>query len=116
MQELGHVVGLDDLEPGSGPHDLLTATLPTGNRRLPAPVAPDTSPTPVAAPTPAGSGPGGTNPASADPAVATSGPVDDRGPLPGPGVPARVFWLGAPVGEDPVAPRRSGADAGQPPR
>jgi hypothetical protein len=38
MHELGHVLGLDDLDPAAAPHDLLTATLPTGTRRLPDPV------------------------------------------------------------------------------
>jgi hypothetical protein len=33
--ELGHVLGLDDLDPGTQAHDLMTATLGTGTRRLP---------------------------------------------------------------------------------
>ena len=101
------MLGLDDLDPGSAPHDLLTATLPTGTRRLP---------TPVAAPLPADGGPGPTriDPVSAGPAAATSGPTGDRALPPGPGMPARVFWLGVPVGEAPVAPAQSGSDAGQP--
>jgi hypothetical protein len=33
--ELGHVLGLDDIDPGVAAHDLMTATLGTGTRRLP---------------------------------------------------------------------------------
>jgi glutamine cyclotransferase len=39
MHELGHTIGLDSLDPTITPHDLLTATLPTGTRRLPTPTA-----------------------------------------------------------------------------
>src|SRR5262249_23800889 len=45
--ELGHVLGLDDLDPQAVPHDLLTTTLSTGVRRLPDPSF--GSPDPVAA-------------------------------------------------------------------
>jgi hypothetical protein len=37
MHEMGHVLGLGDLDPAAVPHDLLTATLALGTRRLPAP-------------------------------------------------------------------------------
>jgi hypothetical protein len=37
--ELGHVLGLSDLDPQAVPHDLLTTTLAPGVRRLPAPMA-----------------------------------------------------------------------------
>src|SRR5205823_4785511 len=114
MHELGHVLGRDDLDPGLVPHDLLTATLPTGTRRLPAPVASDTLAAPTAVPTPADTGPepGGMNPVSAGPGVAASGPADDRSPS-GREVPARAFWLGVPVGEGPFAPQWPWADAGR---
>jgi hypothetical protein len=35
MHELGHVLGLDDLDPAFAPHDLMTQTLGLGVRRLP---------------------------------------------------------------------------------
>jgi hypothetical protein len=35
MHELGHVLGRDDLGPGSDPDDLMAAALPTGTRRSP---------------------------------------------------------------------------------
>jgi hypothetical protein len=38
--ELGHVLGLGDLDPTEVPHDLLTQTLAAGVRRLPAPAGP----------------------------------------------------------------------------
>jgi hypothetical protein len=38
--ELGHVLGLSDLDPLSAPHDLLTETLGAGVRRFPAQAAP----------------------------------------------------------------------------
>src|SRR5439155_20262196 len=54
--ELGHVLGLDDLDPQAVPHDLLTTTLAPGVRRLPASfvgvVAPTAVPTPEAPPAP----------------------------------------------------------------
>ncbi len=37
--ELGHVLGLEDLDPQAVPHDLMTTTLATGVRRLPTPTA-----------------------------------------------------------------------------
>jgi hypothetical protein len=46
--ELGHVLGLDDLDPAVAAHDLMTATLGTGTRRLPA-AATDTKILPAAA-------------------------------------------------------------------
>src|SRR5262249_57555720 len=36
--ELGHVLGLSDLDPQATPHDLLTTTLAPGVRRLPTPL------------------------------------------------------------------------------
>jgi hypothetical protein len=33
--ELGHILGLPDLDPAVAPHDLMTDNLPTGTRRLP---------------------------------------------------------------------------------
>jgi hypothetical protein len=36
MHELGHTIGLDSLDPTAAPHDLMTATLDVGTRRLPA--------------------------------------------------------------------------------
>src|SRR5262249_32167111 len=59
--ELGHVLGLDDLDPQAVPHDLLTTTLSTGVRRLPDPsfgspdpvaVQPVPAPPPPAPPAP----------------------------------------------------------------
>src|SRR5262249_55223882 len=54
--ELGHVLGLDDLDPQAVPHDLLTTTLAPGVRRLPTPVvevvAPAALATPEASPAP----------------------------------------------------------------
>jgi hypothetical protein len=47
MHELGHVLGLDDLDPAAAPDDLMAATLPTGARRLPGPAA---EATPIASP------------------------------------------------------------------
>jgi subtilisin-like proprotein convertase family protein len=38
--ELGHVLGLDDIDPGLAAHDLMTTTLGLGTRRLPADVLP----------------------------------------------------------------------------
>jgi hypothetical protein len=38
--ELGHVLGLNDLDPQAVPHDLLTTTLAPGVRRLPTPTDP----------------------------------------------------------------------------
>jgi hypothetical protein len=37
MHELGHVIGLDSIDPAVAPHDLMTATLSTGTRRLAVP-------------------------------------------------------------------------------
>jgi hypothetical protein len=34
MHELGHVLGLEDLDPEDSPHDLMSGTLATGVRRL----------------------------------------------------------------------------------
>jgi len=39
MHELGHTLGLDSVDASVSPHDLLTATLPLGVRRLPTPSA-----------------------------------------------------------------------------
>jgi hypothetical protein len=44
--ELGHVLGLSDLDPQAVPHALMTQTLDTGVRRLPAPAS-VVAPTPV---------------------------------------------------------------------
>jgi hypothetical protein len=51
--ELGHVLGLSDLDPQATPHDLLTTTLAPGVRRLPTPLpgaAVETPAQPSAAP------------------------------------------------------------------
>src|SRR5262249_13552097 len=48
--ELGHVLGLEDLDPQAVPHDLLTTTLAPGVRRLPTPSAVVVSPPVVATP------------------------------------------------------------------
>jgi hypothetical protein len=37
MHELGHVLGLQSLEPGESPRNLMAPTLPAGTRRLPGP-------------------------------------------------------------------------------
>jgi hypothetical protein len=39
MHELGHVLGLPDLDPGAAPGDLMAATLTLGTRRSPAPMS-----------------------------------------------------------------------------
>jgi hypothetical protein len=55
--ELGHVLGLSDLDPVAQPHDVLTVTLAPGTRRFPTPlagaVAPAAPAAPVAVPAPA---------------------------------------------------------------
>ena len=48
--ELGHVLGLGDLDPQAVPHELLTTTLAAGVRRLPTPSTEMSAPTPAAAP------------------------------------------------------------------
>jgi hypothetical protein len=48
--ELGHVLGLGDLDPHAVPHDLLTETLAPGVRRLPTPAAEGAAPPPVRPP------------------------------------------------------------------
>jgi hypothetical protein len=45
--ELGHVLGLADLDPSAAPHDLMTTTLSPGVRRLPAPMAASVVPAPA---------------------------------------------------------------------
>lgn len=60
--ELGHILGLVDLDPAISPHDLMSDNLPTGTRRLPAvadlgvhigtPSAPPSGPDGVPTPTP----------------------------------------------------------------
>jgi hypothetical protein len=90
MHELGHVLGQDDLDPGAVPHDLLTATLGTGTRRLPTP-ADAAAPVPMpAAPLPSAT----TAALTVGPAaVPTTPPARRAGLAPG-GAPAGVVpWL-----------------------
>jgi hypothetical protein len=89
--ELGHVLGLSDLDPQAVPHDLLTQTLAPGVRRLlsvgaadpateetPQAPAPSTRPVPAV---PAVDTPAAVAPAPADP-VAVATPADPAQPLP----------------------------------
>ncbi len=76
--ELGHVLGLDDLDPGVAAHDLMTSTLGTGTRRLLTPAA--LTPWlvgPVATGQPSAVG-FGALPVSAPPAVAGVPPLATR--------------------------------------
>jgi hypothetical protein len=71
--ELGHVLGLNDLDAAAQPHDVLTVTLPTGTRRFPTPVAAPAGPAALGAPTAAPAPPAA--PAVAAPA-ALAGPTE----------------------------------------
>jgi hypothetical protein len=66
--ELGHVLGLSDLDPQATPHDLLTTTLAPGVRRLPTglPAVVETTAEPSA--------PSSTQASTAPPAVTPAGP------------------------------------------
>jgi hypothetical protein len=88
--ELGHVLGLGDLDPSVVPHDLLTETLATGVRRFPAPttLAEDA---PVAATDPA---------AKVDPVATTAAPAADQAP---PAKAAQPAPAAAPVLAPPLA-------------
>jgi Bacterial lectin/Legume lectin domain/Fibronectin type III domain len=84
--ELGHVLGLGDLDPLAAPHDLLTETLSAGVRRFPTPAAQVATPAadspaapadPLAMTVPAATTPNRANPAlppAAAPALAPSLP------------------------------------------
>jgi hypothetical protein len=94
MHELGHVLGLDDLNPAAAPHDLLTATLPTATRRVPAPGTPITSAGPVIST--------GLDGPSAIPEAEPAPPDETTGAAP-PIVPDRITWLGPTAGTLSVA-------------
>jgi hypothetical protein len=118
MHELGHVIGFDDLDPAAVPHDLFTATLPTGTRRLPTAGVGGTPTTPGSLPIPVGDAESGL-PATPVPTAPTklapaAPPVVVTTPSmpPGLGVEA-ISLLSVPSNGSQAGDPRPGAEAGQ---